>query len=97
MEGLVRRVYIVEGRVQGVGFRLHVLDIALDLGVKGSVANLPDGTVRIDAQGRADVLEQFVGVLMRPRWPIHPQAIRVREELPVDPGLTKFSISRSGT
>lgn len=51
---------IVSGRVQGVGFRYFVQDIAEDMRITGSVRNLPDGTVEIDAEGKADILETFI-------------------------------------
>ena len=41
---------IVSGRVQGVWYRAHTRDKAVELGVAGFVRNLPDGTVEIVAQ-----------------------------------------------
>ena len=53
---LVRLEATVIGRVQGVGFRYHVLHRAMDLGLTGWVANEHDGTVRCRAEGpRADL------------------------------------------
>jgi acylphosphatase len=43
------RVY---GRVQGVGFRYSARNEARRLGLKGWVANCPDGTVLTVVQGR---------------------------------------------
>jgi acylphosphatase len=51
--------YVVSGRVQGVGFRWFVRSTALELGLRGSVRNLPDGSVEVIAAGPADALEQF--------------------------------------
>lgn len=45
------------GRVQGVGFRYFVLRHAAELGLKGWVANTPDGSVRCVAEGPRDQLE----------------------------------------
>ena len=42
---------IVSGVVQGVGFRYFVLREATRLGLRGWVANQPDGTVRCVAEG----------------------------------------------
>ena len=53
-----RRLYIVTGQVQGVGFRPFVYRSALACGLTGSVGNTPEG-VRIEAQGRAVDLEVF--------------------------------------
>lgn len=42
---------IVHGRVQGVFFRVHTREQALELGLSGWVRNNPDGTVELIAQG----------------------------------------------
>lgn len=45
-----------EGRVQGVGFRFGVRQIAEGFAVAGHAANLPDGRVEVVLQGdRAEV------------------------------------------
>ena len=48
---------IVSGRVQGVSFRVFVKNIARELGLMGFVANLPDGSVEVLAQGDLTVLK----------------------------------------
>ncbi|MBF8289350.1 MAG: acyP [Chloroflexi bacterium] len=50
---------VVRGRVQGVGYRVFVVRAALDLGLTGWVANLPDGAVRCVAEGSLPALEAF--------------------------------------
>lgn len=47
----VRLTAWVRGRVQGVGFRWWVRSRALELGLAGSAANLPDGRVEVVAEG----------------------------------------------
>lgn len=47
---------IIQGRVQGVSFRYHTRKTALELGVRGWVRNLPDGTVEVWAEGRPDLV-----------------------------------------
>lgn len=54
---------IVQGRVQGVGFRWWTRREAARLGLRGTVRNRPDGTVEVHAAGRPDSLEQFRAAL----------------------------------
>ena len=51
---------LVRGRVQGVGFRQSVAARARSLGVAGSVANLPDGSVEAVFEGPRDRVESMV-------------------------------------
>ena len=53
----------VIGRVQGVGFRWFVLDAAVRLGLRGWVANEPDGSVRCVAEGPRAALEGLLADL----------------------------------
>jgi acylphosphatase len=50
---------IVEGRVQGVGFRWFAKETAKRYELTGSVKNKMDGTVEIHAQGEEKSLENF--------------------------------------
>lgn len=53
----------VAGKVQKVGFRNCVRNIAQKLSIKGEVMNLPDGSVRILASGEHVLLEKFLAML----------------------------------
>lgn len=53
----------VRGRVQGVGYRAFVLDEAARLDLSGWVANEPDGSVRLQAEGRRADLDLLVARL----------------------------------
>jgi acylphosphatase len=53
------KLYVVEGRVQGVGFRMFVEQAAASLGLKGYVCNRRDGTVEVYAAGEDDVLDEL--------------------------------------
>jgi acylphosphatase len=49
----------VHGRVQGVGFRWQTVKAANRYGIKGTVRNLPDGSVFIEAEGKKPALDAF--------------------------------------
>jgi acylphosphatase len=51
--------YVVQGRVQGVGYRYFVLRQAEALGVSGFARNRPDGGVEVLAEGDDVVLADF--------------------------------------
>ncbi len=56
---------ILHGRVQGVGFRWWTCRQASAIGIRGTVRNLPDGSVEVRAAGPDDALTRFLGVLRR--------------------------------
>ncbi|HEX4130985.1 MAG TPA: acylphosphatase [Pirellulales bacterium] len=51
------------GHVQGVGFRYTARAVAQRFNVTGFVCNLPDGSVRLVAEGRRDELDRFLGAV----------------------------------
>ncbi len=48
------------GRVQGVGFRATVRQIACGYDVNGTICNLSDGRVELIGEGQREELEAFV-------------------------------------
>jgi acylphosphatase len=51
------------GHVQGVGFRYQTLQVAKGFEVSGYVQNLPDGRVRLEAEGEAREVAEFVSAV----------------------------------
>ena len=51
------------GRVQGVGFRHFTRQAAQRLGVAGWVRNESDGSVRVEAEGPREDLEELLGAV----------------------------------
>tara|TARA_Y100000310_G_scaffold113031_1_gene111580 strand:+ start:336 stop:593 length:258 start_codon:yes stop_codon:yes gene_type:complete len=51
---------IVHGMVQGVFFRANTRKIALSLGLKGYVRNMPEGSVEVVVEGSEDKLKELV-------------------------------------
>lgn len=56
---------IIDGRVQGVGFRYFVKENATALGLTGWVRNRWDDTVELTAEGNRDQLERLLTFVRR--------------------------------
>ncbi len=54
---------VVHGRVQGVNFRYYTQQRAEELGLAGWVANRPEGTVEVVAEGAPSRLGDFLAFL----------------------------------
>lgn len=89
-----RRRFLIEGHVQGVGFRESTRHFALTLGdLRGIVRNLPDGRVEVVALGGADSLSRLA------TWLSHgPPSARVDRVLeaaaPEGGDFTGFRVER---
>lgn len=55
----IARHYLIEGRVQGVGFRFFAQARARREAIEGWVRNTPDGRVEIEAQGDTEAMMRF--------------------------------------
>jgi acylphosphatase len=55
-----RVTVLYSGRVQGVGFRFTVRQLACGFDVTGTVRNLPDGRVELIAEGARAELKSFL-------------------------------------
>ena len=60
LESFQRRQVFYSGRVQGVGFRWTVRQIAQGHAVQGFVKNLDDGRVQLIAEGTSQELDRFL-------------------------------------
>lgn len=61
---ITRYRLVFSGRVQHVGFRLEVCEMAKRLGLTGFCQNLPNGDVLVEVQGQADKIK-FLVVFMK--------------------------------
>lgn len=57
---MIARQYFFEGRVQGVGFRYSVKQLAKGFDVLGWVKNLTDGRVELQIMGEEEELDEFL-------------------------------------
>lgn len=67
---------LVDGVVQGVGFRFFTEQVAGRYGLCGWVRNLPDGRVEIEVEGEEGVLNAFLGDVRR--GPSHAHVTNVQ-------------------
>jgi acylphosphatase len=80
-----------EGRVQGVGFRYSVRQIATGFDVAGWIRNLPDGRVEMLASGESGELTEFMQAIRDS----HLAALirnETRDDAEPPPGLRGFEI-----
>jgi acylphosphatase len=64
-----RVVALVDGQVQGVGYRWFVRQVATARGLAGSATNQPDGRVEVVLEGSADDVTAVLAELSGPRAP----------------------------
>jgi acylphosphatase len=83
---------LVRGRVQGVGFRYSALRQARSLGIRGTVANMPDGSVEVLAEGEEARLALFLRWLEKGPPGAHVAEVQV-EALPVSGRYLDFEIA----
>jgi acylphosphatase len=82
---------LVEGHVQGVGYRDFARRRAAVLGLGGWVMNLRDGRVRVRAEGPRPSIEELVRALEK--GPPLSRVVRVEIRwLPVSGGFSDFGI-----
>ena len=87
----VARRFVVSGRVQGVGFRWFVQELAAREGATGWVTNRPDGCVEALVQGEADAVERIERQIRRGPPASRVDDAKAFDEIP-DERLRTFGI-----
>ena len=91
----VRLEATVRGVVQGVGFRWYVIREAQPRGLTGWVANEPDGSVRVVAEGPPDSIAAFRAALEQgPMGSIVDRVSAV--EMPASGAFRAFEVRSGG-
>lgn len=91
-EVLTSKRYFIRGRVQGVGFRYFVQQVANDLGITGYTRNLDDGRVEVYAMGTVEQLNELSGSLWKGPRMSEVRAVDEQEAAPAK--MTGFRIER---
>ncbi|MCV2488938.1 acylphosphatase [Geodermatophilus sp. YIM 151500] len=78
--GVVRVVALVDGVVQGVGYRWFARQRAEAAGLSGTARNLPDGRVEVVLEGPEDLVRATVGALSGPDAPGAVRDVQQRDE-----------------
>jgi acylphosphatase len=86
----VRVVALVDGQVQGVGFRWFVRQAATARGLSGSATNLPDGRVEVVLEGPADEVRAVCAELSGPGAPGRVSEVQQRDD--VVQGVRGFTV-----
>ncbi len=60
---MIRAELIAKGDVQRVGYRDFVQKVAINIGIKGYVENLKDGTVKIVCEAEKEKIEEFMKMI----------------------------------
>ena len=75
----VIRHVVFSGRVQGVGFRAHVEDVAARTGVRGWVRNRRNGTVEAIFAGDAKAVEDTIAACRNGSYAARVDGIEIRD------------------
>lgn len=80
---VLRMRFLVDGLVQGVGYRYFAVAASRRLGLTGWVRNRRDGSVEVEAQGSSDALAELRALLAQgPRWG-HVDSVTAQPVAPV--------------
>lgn len=88
-----RQRILIFGKVQGVGFRLWLRNVANSLNLVGSCRQLPDGSCEAIVQGERGLVKQFVVACKRGPAEATVDHIEQFAET-VDPRLGAFLVER---
>jgi acylphosphatase len=87
---MIARLIVIRGRVQGVGYRYAMVEIASAYRVMGWVRNRRDGTVEALAQGDAAAVEAIIAWCRRGPPAAHVDDVAVFPAA-IESGVVGFS------
>lgn len=90
---LVARRFFISGRVQGVGFRYFIHDVAMRESVSGYVRNLPDGRVEALVEGDEEAVTRVERRIRSGPGGARVEHVDVNAEAPSG-AYTSFEVTR---
>ena len=91
---MIAKRVIFTGRVQNVGFRYTVKDLARSFEVRGWVKNLPDGSVEMQVMGEPAEVAAFIREIVEESNVAHHIKSHMAEVIPLLGNVAGFSIAR---
>lgn len=88
---MLRKEFLVSGKVQGVGFRFFCKYQASLLSLTGYAKNLDDGNVQIEVQGEEISIKKFKSALLKGNGFCKVSSINSKN-LDIDTGEKRFLI-----
>ncbi len=90
---MIAKLLLIQGRVQGVGYRNWMVDKARELGISGWVRNRVDGSVEALISGDVAAVEELSRLCRR--GPRLAEVSSITEDLSEPPGETGFYLGAS--
>jgi len=89
---MIAKRVIFSGRVQNVGFRYTVKDLARSFDVRGWVKNLADGSVELQLMGEPGEVNSFIKEIAEESNVAHHIKSVMAETIPLLEGVSGFRI-----
>ena len=90
---MIAKRALFEGRVQGIGFRYAVKQIAMGFDIVGNVKNLPDGSVELRLMGEENEVEEFLKEIVEESTMAHYIKDMRSHEIPLMEDVKGFTIT----
>ena len=88
---MTRYYIVVDGRVQGVGFRYFCQMNASNLNLTGWVHNMSNGMVDMEVQGNENSIQKFISIISKGNYFIKVTSLS-KKEIDIVPEEKKFKV-----
>lgn len=89
---MIAKRALFEGRVQGVGFRYSVKQLAMGFDITGWIKNLADGRVELQIMGEEEEVDEFLREITEESTLVHSIKNSLSHEIPLLEGIQGFRI-----